>query len=88
MTAVLRLVPKSLSFLMTKYFVRIVVLKNMELNMKDDRLTDVHELYKTFRRLQYYYEWADKPEAARVYQLQALEKKKLLNEGIFFEPNF
>lgn len=56
--------------------------------MEDDRLRDVHEQYKTLRRLQYYYEWEDKPEAARVYQLQALEKKKLLNEGIFFEPNF
>ena len=54
----------------------------------DDRLNDVHEEYKTLRRLQYHYEWEDKPEAARVYQLQALEKKKLLNEGIFFEPNF
>ena len=87
-TAVLKLVPKSLSFLMTKYFVRTVVLKNMELSMEDDRLSNVHEQYKTLRRLQYYYEWEDKPEAARIYQLQALEKKKLLNEGIFFEPNF
>jgi len=54
----------------------------------DDRLSDVHEQYKVLRRLQYFYEWEDKPEAARVYQLQALEKKKLLNQGIFFEPNF
>jgi len=60
----------------------------MELNMKDDRLNDVHEQYKVLRRLQYNYEWADKPEAARIYQLQALEKKKLLNDGVFFEPNF
>ena len=54
----------------------------------DDRLNDVHEQYKVLRRLQYFYEWEDKPEAARAYQLQALEKKKLLNQGIFFEPNF
>lgn len=54
----------------------------------DDRLTDVHEEYKRLRSLQYNYEWADKPEAARVYQLQALEKKKLLNKGIWHEPNF
>ena len=54
----------------------------------DDRLSDVHNEYKRLRSLQYNYEWADKPEAARVYQLQALEKKKLLNKGIFFEPNF
>ena len=57
-------------------------------DMKDDQLNDVHEQYKVLRRLQYFYEWEDKPEAARVYQLQALEKKKLLNQGIFFEPNF
>ena len=56
--------------------------------MEDDRLNDVHALYIALRRLQYFYEWEDKPEAARIYQLQALEKKKLLNEGIFFEPNF
>lgn len=87
-TVVLKLVPKLLSFLMTKYFVRTVVLKNMELNMKDDRLNDVHQEYKRLRSLQYNYEWADKPEAARIYQLQALEKKKLLNDGVFFEPNF
>jgi hypothetical protein len=54
----------------------------------DDRLSDVHEEYKRLRSLQYNYEWADKPEAARIYQLQALEKKKLLNDGVFFEPNF
>ena len=56
--------------------------------MKDDRLSDVHQEYKRLRSLQYFYEWEDKPEAARVYQLQALEKKKLLNDGVFFEPNF
>jgi len=56
--------------------------------MKDDRLNDVHQEYKRLRSLQYNYEWADKPEAARIYQLQALEKKKLLNDGVFFEPNF
>ena len=54
----------------------------------DDRLSDVHNEYKRLRSLQYNYEWADKPEAARVYQLQALEKKKLLNKGVFYEPNF
>jgi len=56
--------------------------------MKDDRLSDVHQEYKRLRSLQYFYEWEDKPEAARVYQLQAIEKKKLLKDGVFFEPNF
>lgn len=54
----------------------------------DDRLSDVHQEYKRLRSLQYFYEWEDKPEAARVYQLQAIEKKKLLDDDVFFEPNF
>lgn len=54
----------------------------------DKHLVDCVSQYKKMRQLQYDCEWNDQDNLANFYKRESVRLKKLIDDGVIYEPKF